>query len=453
MGILKNIFSNSLTMGLMIIFQLVSVPIFLKFWGVEQYGEWITLNTLTAYFQMTDIGLNTATGNSFAMNYVRGEFNKCTILINNNIFFILIAFLLIFVVIVSLGEFNFFEKIFKFKYINSSVINICIILLFIQVFLGTFNNLLNTFYTAVNKYSRGIMIDNFIRFSEYLILIVGTFSGLSILSILMITVFAKFFGLMFKYLDSSQFYKLKVGFQYIRKSELKLIILPAISFFSFPVANSFIFQGVTLIVNFFLGSTSVVLFNTTRTLVNFCKSTIDILHKSMWPIISILYGKNDVEMLRKMHYKILVFSAFLALSTTFFLFFAGSFLFKYWTKGSVIFDFNLFILLLIAFLTNTIWSSSNLLLQATNNHKSFSLIYLLASLTIFALVFLSISTSHQLIFIPIVIILVDIILIRFVLFMALRITQDNWLVLLTGTKFEIINTFKSIPTKLSTFIK
>ena len=117
-GLLKNVAANSITMGLMTLFQLLSVPIFLKFWGVELYGEWITLNTLTAYFQMTDVGLNTATGNSFTFHYVKGQLEKCTILINNNIFFIFSAFLTIFLFVVCLGKMGVFIHLFHFSLIQ-----------------------------------------------------------------------------------------------------------------------------------------------------------------------------------------------------------------------------------------------------------------------------------------------------------------------------------------------
>ena len=41
----------------------------MKYWGIELYGEWIVLNALTAYFAMSDIGLNTVTTNEFSINY------------------------------------------------------------------------------------------------------------------------------------------------------------------------------------------------------------------------------------------------------------------------------------------------------------------------------------------------------------------------------------------------
>lgn len=230
-------------MGLMMLFQLLSVPIFLKYWGVELYGEWLTLNTLTAYFQMTDIGLNTATGNSFTFNYLRGQYEKCTILINNNIFFILSAFVIIFLLIVGLGQMGFFMRLFHFSLIKSSVVNTCLLLLFFQVMIGTFNNLLNTFYTATNNYARGIMIDNLIRFTEYVVLVIGVVSNIYIVHVLVFGVIVKLVGLVCKFIDSSRFYQLSLGFRFLRKTELKEIFLPAISFFLFLWLILSVFKG------------------------------------------------------------------------------------------------------------------------------------------------------------------------------------------------------------------
>lgn len=440
-------------MGLMTLFQLLSVPIFLKYWGVELYGEWIALNTLTAYFQMTDVGLNTATGNSFTFNYVRGQLDKCTILINNNIFFILIAFIVILLVVLGLGELGFFVRLFRFSLIGPSIVNGCLLLLFLQVMIGTFNNLLNTFYTATNHYARGIMIDNVIRFAEYAILIIGVSSGISILYVLLLGVIVKLLGLIYKFIDSSRYYKLSLSIRYLRVAELKEIFLPAISFFSFPVANSLTFQGVTLLINFFLGSAAVVLFNTTRTLVNFCKSTIDILHKSVWPEISIIYGKQDLFKLRQIHYRTLAYSILLALSTTLILFFIGEYLYDIWTKGAVKFDLILFTLLLLALITNTIWSSSTVLLQATNNHKAFSLFYLLAAILVFIASFIFLVSIRDVKYIPISMIVVDFLLIWYVLRKVITITEDSISSFFSGVILSVLGVIKSSPIKFSKNLK
>ena len=440
-------------MGLMTLFQLLSVPIFLKYWGVELYGEWLALNTLTAYFQMTDIGLNTATGNSFTFNYVRGQYDKCTILINNNIFFIFLAFTVILGLVIILGLSGVFVKLFRFSYIDSSLVNVSLILLFLQVMLGTFNNLLNTLYTATNNYARGIMIDNFIRLSEYTTLIIGVVSQISILYVLLLGVIVKLFGLISKFIDSYRFYKLSLGIRYLRKAELKEIFLPAVSFFSFPVANSLTFQGVTLLINFYLGSISVVLFNTTRTLVNFCKSIVDILHKSIWPEISVIYGKNDLLKLRQVHYRTVAYSILLVACTSIFLYFSGEYIYTIWTKNVVEFNIILFTLLLMALITNTLWSSSSVLLQATNNHKSFSLVYLLSAVLVFVLIFLILRTSHTISYIPISMIIADLLLIFFVLKKTFIITNDKFSSFLLGTYVLVIETMKSFMNKTKRYSK
>ena len=425
LSIFKNVFANSLTMVTMLFFQLISVPVFLKFWGVERYGEWITLNTLTAYFQMTDVGLNTATGNSFTFHFVRNERERCNVLINNNIFFILVAFLVIFLLLLGLMANNFFTHLFHFKLILEKEINLGLILLFAQVFIGTLNNLLNTFYIANKNYARGIMIDNFIRISEYLTLIIGIVSNTPIIFILSIILLVKLFGLIIKYIDSNKFWKLQFGFRYFNMEEFKAILMPAVSFFSFPVANSIIFQGITLLVNFMLGSVMVVMVNTTRTLVNFCKAITDIIHKSVWPELSLAFGLKDYSMMRNLHRRTILISLLIAILVSIVLFFFGSPIYLYWTKYKVVFMPGFFDLLLVSLVINVLWSSSNVLLQATNNHKMFSLIYLISSAGALVLAFVIIKLTNKVNLLPIAFITSDIVLLAYVFKEALNITNDT----------------------------
>jgi len=449
----KNVASNSIMMGLMTLFQLISVPIFLKYWGVELYGEWLALNTFTAYFQMTDIGLNTATANSFVFNYVRGHYDKCNILINNNIFFILIAFAFILGVLLILVVTGFFVKLFSFSHIDSSVVNISLLLLFLQVLLGTFNNLLNTLYTATNNYARGIMIDNIIRFLEYFVLIVGVAYGFSILCLFVLGVTVKFLGLFFKYYDSSKLYRLTLGFSYLSKEELKEIFLPAISFFSLPVANSLVFQGLTLLLNYFLGGVAVVLFNTTRTIVNFGRTFVDILYKSVWPEISITYGNNDLLKLRQIHYRTLASSVLITSVICIFLIFSGESLYNLWLNQAVKFNLILFTLLIISMLTNSLWNSSSVILLATNNHKEFSILYLLVSIAVFFSSLILLYLTNDIVYLPISMIFVDLILVIYALKKTMIITNDKLTILFPQTICMFVGIIKSPFNKVKLFGK
>jgi O-antigen/teichoic acid export membrane protein len=421
----RNIVANSFTMVIMMGFQILSIPVFLMFWGAPLYGEWIVLNSLTAYFQMTDVGLNTATANSFTFHHVKGDEEKCRYLINNNFFFIMIAFAVIFIILISLISFNAFESLFQFKLIDHAVANLCLFYLFLQVLIGTLNNMLNTIYQGANEYARGIMIDNYIRISEYAALLSGVMMGLDLNIIVLMGVIVKIIGITAKFSDTQKFYKMKINFKYISMAELKAMFLPSLSFFSLPVANSFLFQGITLLINFFMGSVVVVVFNTSRTLINFIKSIIDVLHKSTWPELSLAFGKNDIPRMQILHRRTLILSLIATFASSVFIFFAGETIYNIWTNHEVTLNIGLFYFFILSLITNTIWSSSSVVLMATNNNKGFSLLYLIMALYVFVSSFFILKYTSRIEIIPLAIISADIILIIFVLKRALKLTEDS----------------------------
>src|ERR1700722_13658547 len=53
--------------------QLVTVPVFLRVWGAERYGEWILLSAIPSYLSMTDMGFGNAAGNEMTMDVASGN--------------------------------------------------------------------------------------------------------------------------------------------------------------------------------------------------------------------------------------------------------------------------------------------------------------------------------------------------------------------------------------------
>src|SRR6476620_5229559 len=53
--------------------QIVGVPIFLLHWGTALYGEWLLLNTIPAYFALSDIGFGSVAGNEMTMLVAVGK--------------------------------------------------------------------------------------------------------------------------------------------------------------------------------------------------------------------------------------------------------------------------------------------------------------------------------------------------------------------------------------------
>lgn len=421
-------------MGIIMLFRLLSVPVFLKFWGVELYGEWIVLSALTAYFQMTDIGLNTATANEFSFYYVNSDFKKCNILFNNNLFFTVFSFSLVFIALSLLNSISFFPNLFKFNILKDDLIETAIFILFAQVLIGTLNNLLNTIYRATNHFAKGVMIDNIIRIGEHTTLLAGVALKLSIPLILLLVLIVKIIGVLLKYNDSRSYYKLKISLNFFDLAQIKRTFVPAISFFILPISNSIAFQGFTLLINSMLGSIAVVQFNTLRTLISFVRSGIDILYNSMWPEITLAYGRKDFLLMRTLNRYTIFFS--LAIVTIFSLILAvfGKSIFIIWTGNEIEFNSVLFYLFLVTVFSNTLWSSSCVILQSTNNHKLSSLLYLIATMVSLGIAYVIISFTKNISFVPCALLIIDVIMIPIVFKQSFAIIKESFSGLISSLK-------------------
>lgn len=425
-SILKNIGAGSLTVFINIVFQLLSVPIFLKFWGVNLYGEWIVFTSITAYFSITDIGLSTVTSNDFSINYAREKYKKCNILLNNNIFFIVFIFTLIFITLFIICSFVNLSKVLNFTILSENEVEFGMLLLIIQVFLGMLSNLLNSIYRAIHSFARGMMIDNIIRIMENLVLISGVILKISFVNLLFLYILPRLIGLFFKYIDSKRYYNLKINIKYFDKGEFKKIIIPSLSFFSFPVGNSIILQGFTLLVSFLMGTTAVVVFNTTRTLVNFIKTGLSLVANSVWPEFSLAYGIDDKISMKKMFRSTVSISLYLSFILSLFLLVFGKMIYIFWTNEKIDLDYTLLVTFVITIITNTIWYSASIALAATNNHKTYSLYYLVSSALSLIIGYIMLRLFQDLSYLPLSLLIIDCFLIGIVLKQSFTIVDDNF---------------------------
>ncbi len=63
--------------------QLLLVPVYLRFWGTERYGWWLTAFAIPACFTFIDCGIGNSLGNSLTMAYERKEFKSAQQMLNS----------------------------------------------------------------------------------------------------------------------------------------------------------------------------------------------------------------------------------------------------------------------------------------------------------------------------------------------------------------------------------
>src|SRR6202048_1900685 len=55
------------------VIQFVHIPVFLLFWSVPLYGEWMIVNSIPAYLSFSNVGFGSVAGNEMTMMVARDD--------------------------------------------------------------------------------------------------------------------------------------------------------------------------------------------------------------------------------------------------------------------------------------------------------------------------------------------------------------------------------------------
>ena len=85
--IFKNYTSLSLNHGVIILLNILFVPLFLTFWDVSTYADWILISTIPAILTLGELGLTSYGSNLIVILYNQKKKKKVNYTFQNIIFF------------------------------------------------------------------------------------------------------------------------------------------------------------------------------------------------------------------------------------------------------------------------------------------------------------------------------------------------------------------------------
>src|SRR2546426_46998 len=71
--LLKGFGASLYGQAVVIVIQLAGVPILLRHWQTQLYGEWLILFAIPSYLSMTDLGFSQSAGNDMTARVARGD--------------------------------------------------------------------------------------------------------------------------------------------------------------------------------------------------------------------------------------------------------------------------------------------------------------------------------------------------------------------------------------------
>jgi O-antigen/teichoic acid export membrane protein len=363
--ILAGMGANSFGMALTVGIQLVSLPVFLHYWNMSTYGIWLMLSAIPAYLSMADVGMVSAAGNKMTIAMARGDLTETNKVFQSALKFMTIvcgSFASIALIIVLFAPINF---------LNSMDLRLALLALCFGVLIALFDGLSQTIFKATQRYALGTMLGNLVRLAEWLgymigLALVGSFAAVALCGLL-----ARLVGtLIVAQLSKRGNHGIHWGMYHSDRSEIRIMIKPAVSFMAFPLANALSFQGLTLLVGALFGPITVAVFNTYRTIVRIAVQVTAIFSHALWPEFSRLFGESAASTISHVYNRSAIFGAFQAFALSLLLYFISPWLLKLWTHDEIKFIPSLMLLMLAYAAVAGAWHIPRVLLMSTNRHIS-----------------------------------------------------------------------------------
>lgn len=375
----KNITANMFGVGVQLLNQIILVPFYILFWGNELYSDWIVISALTTIFTMSDVGLNNVIQNRFSIKLSEGNYNECNSLLTDNYILVIITLIFtllgctLFVCIYDITE------VMSLHLLNRRQASFVFLILIAKVFIGMCSGIENAIYRATHNASISVYMDQIGNLAVALITLICILIKVPVTFLSVLICLPQLLLCFIKHVHSKKYYRYSLSWKDVDLTLFKNILWPSLSFMAFPIGNTIILQGYTLVVNSFFGADSVVLYNTTRTLCNFIKTFIGALQSAVWPEYSIAYGNKNFDFMRRLHRKILKTSVFLASVIGIGLLLFGPIIFNIWTRGAICFSYSLMSVYVLVLFVESLWTSSSVTLMATNNHTKLGIVYIFSS--------------------------------------------------------------------------
>jgi O-antigen/teichoic acid export membrane protein len=445
-SIAKNYVANSVGLGLRFLEQIAMVPLFISFWGVTKYADWILITSLSSFFVMANMGLNTASTNEFIIKYQQKEYDVCLKLLINTFLYItvagLVCVLLAVIVALTIG----FKELLQVSVFSDSETSIIFILLLVHIFIRMYNGVYHGIFRATSYTHLSSMIENVVKLMEVLILFMGIILKVNIVLIMLVYVIPVSISIIYKHYYVQRWFKVILTLQLFDWRLFKSLIKPSFAFMLIPLGFIISNQGVIFVINALLGAVVLVAFTTTRTVVNFLRSLVNLLAYAIEPEVSVAYGKRNLDAIVKLYYRSYIITFVSSLCCVGLLIFFGRPVYMIWTKYAISFDYVFFYGMLAVLWVSCLCNITSIIPLSTNTHVSFSIVFLIAQLAGVVLVCMALTVCSDLAIIPVALFLAEAFLLWFVMKDVHQLLRINFSVFIKEIpqemKFMIKNTNK-----------
>jgi O-antigen/teichoic acid export membrane protein len=362
------------------VIQLVQFPVFLHYWTMPLYGDWLIVSAVPTYLSFSTTGFGTVAGNQMTMMVARDDragalhvFQSC---------WWLIAGLCSALILLLSGALYFLPaaRLLGIHNIAEGDTKWIVFYLGVSVLLGQLEQLLQSAYRSVTRYAYGTLVKTLMSLTAFALTLVAVVLHQGPRVTALVYACANVAGtILLALLVKRDIRWIEFGWSHAGAAKMRTMVRPALAFMCFPIGNSLNLAGTQMAINYAMGATSVVIFSAARTVSRAALQMVQMVNSTFEPELTIAFGAGKTDLTRTLHRRACQLALLVALVIVIGLITVGPWFLTHWTSGHVPPSRGLLSILLLVVVFFALWSTSATLMTATNQHQRMAVIYVIAT--------------------------------------------------------------------------
>ncbi len=292
----KNIVFLIVSQTLGVLVSLMLVPITLNYLGTKEYGVWITLTTLIAWFSFFDIGLGHGLRNKYAEAKAQNDEKNVRMYVSTAFYLLVMLSFLIFIIVLVASRFINWAVILNANQTLEPQLNILAIIVAGTFCIRFIVNIVSTLLTADQEPSIPALIGLLGQcLSLMVVYLITKLTTSSLLYIGIALSISQIFPLVlaFIYLFSTRYKTIFPSLSFFSKSHIRSIFSLGIRFFVIQITALVIFQSNNIIIAHVCGLEDVTKFNIAYKYIYILTMAFSTFVNPLWSAMTEAYIKED----------------------------------------------------------------------------------------------------------------------------------------------------------------
>lgn len=362
--------------------QLLLIPLYLKYWGDQLYGEWQLLSAAIAYVALLDFGVQTFAVNRMNQCYAREDLAEFRRVFHTALHLSMTVSGAAGLILMGLITLIPVQSWFHLEQTGRQTAIVALAALAFQFTCSLPAGVIGGVYRAIGEYSRDVLFNNIQRASVIAATALLLMNGGGIVAVAVAQLAGLLAHIAFVQWDLRRRHpEMQIGISGRDRRLAWSFIGPSGLFFLMQVSAALALQGTTLLIGAVAGAGVVAVFVALRALANFIPQVAQALGATLWPELTALEAKKDYRRLGETYMLASKLLLGFSLTAGVFLHFAAPDVVKWWTNGRLHFDSDLMNALILLQICQAWYLTSSVLLGSSNNHKRLAICQLLSSAT------------------------------------------------------------------------